>query len=74
MNIEPRSRLTIDNVSAGDGKLDVILEMTFSSGDQMTFKMRPPMRIGEGIAALQNRMLEEARDRIVQILALHPGR
>ena len=68
METSPRTRLTIDN-GAIDGKLDVTLEMTFSSGDSMAFKMRPPLRPGEGIAELQTRMLEEARDRIVQILA-----
>lgn len=66
MESKPRTRMTIDNVDAN--RLDVLLEMTFSSGDIMSFKMRPPLQEGEGIAALQNRMLEEARLRISQIL------
>lgn len=68
MKVEPRTRLTIDDSS--DGKLSVLLELTLSNGDEMTFKMRPPRRDGEGIGALQSRMLEEARSRIDEMLAL----
>lgn len=66
METTPRTRMTIDN-GASD-KLDVTLEMTFSSGDVMSFKMRPPLKRGEGIAELQTRMLEEAQSRIAEIL------
>jgi len=67
MDTTPHTRLTIDN--GATDKLDVLLEMTFSSGDVMSFKMRPPLKRGEGIAELQTRMLEEVRSRIAEILA-----